>query len=490
MRVKKLAFLDLHYKLILVVLFLLLSARSVATTSDEFPRKPIKIIVPFDAGGGSDTFTRILQQAIQENSLISQPLVVINVPGAGGTIGSRRVKHARPDGYTLLQLHEGMLTSKYSGNAEYGPEAFECIAGTGSTAHVIAVPQASPHANIHELLQAATEEPDSVLYAVGIGAPSHFAGLMLENAKRGAMFRFTQTGGGAKRFASLLGGHSDVTTFSIAEYVDFQSSGLRALAILTDTRHRQAPDVPTAKEQGLDVVSTNMYFWWAPKGTSSERLGIVAEMLRRAMATDQVKRKLGEMLTDPVVLTGERLRDDLKRRETLIAAVSQRPTAKLPNFPLFVLGACVLFGVASCWNTGIRNSLPHTRTCPTRKHATQWISPLVRRASMRSPMPYRCRSVREGGEASAANAGKPELRTRADYLALSVTIAATLSYVASMQLGWLSFRVSTMLFVLAVGCTLSRKQPRMMLVVALAAVLLGFGLHAIFTRVFVIDLPS
>ena len=79
------------------------------TAGDPFPRKPIKIVVPFGVGGGSDTFVRVLIQAIRDADLSEQPLTVMNVPGAGGTIGSRRVRNARADGYTLLNLHEGCL---------------------------------------------------------------------------------------------------------------------------------------------------------------------------------------------------------------------------------------------------------------------------------------------------------------------------------------------------------------------------------------------
>ena len=136
----------------------------------SYPRKPVKVVVPFGAGGGSDTFTRIIQKAVAGTDLISEPLVVINVPGAGGSIGSRKVKNARPDGYTILQIHEGMLTNKYSGNSNFGPEAFSPIIGTGQMSHVIAVSKDSPFQTLTDLLQAASDEPDTHTFAVGIGA--------------------------------------------------------------------------------------------------------------------------------------------------------------------------------------------------------------------------------------------------------------------------------------------------------------------------------
>ena len=167
--------------------------------SARFPAKPIKVIVPFAAGGGSDQFARLITTAIDEQGSLPEKMVVINVPGAGGTIGSRRVKQARPDGYTVLLLHEAIMTAKYSGRAAYGPEAFEAIAGSGDATQVIAVAAESPYADLDALMASAADTPDEIVFAANIGAPSHFAGLMLEQQRPGASFRYTQTGGGAKR---------------------------------------------------------------------------------------------------------------------------------------------------------------------------------------------------------------------------------------------------------------------------------------------------
>ena len=93
--------------------------------------QPVKLIVPFGPGGESDTFTRIMQGVIRDEGLMEQPLVIINRGGAGGTIGSRQLKDAKPDGTQLLVLHDGILSAKITGQVEYGPEAFEPIAATG-----------------------------------------------------------------------------------------------------------------------------------------------------------------------------------------------------------------------------------------------------------------------------------------------------------------------------------------------------------------------
>ena len=434
----------------LFVIFLLtaVGCANPESKTGTYPRKPVKIIVPFDAGGGSDTFTRIIQQAVQQEQLLSQPLVVINVPGAGGSIGARRVKNSRPDGYTILQLHEGMLTNRYSGNSNFGPEAFTPIAGTGQMAHVIAVRDDSPFGNLSHLLKEAADKPDSVIFGVGIGAPSHFAGMMLENAytqrDHGAKFRFTQAGGGAKRFASLLGGHSDVTTFSVAEFLEFRASGIRALAILTKERNSQLPDVATAGEQGIEVASANMHFWWAPKGTSTDRVSAVSEALRKALELEQVQSKLAKMATDPVFISRTQLKSELEEREERIRAVSQREVQAMPNFGAYILISTLLLSGIVLYRSRAQN------------------------AELSS------------NDEAAAEYSRP--------LQFSVALMIFI-YVTVLQLGVIDYRSATFIFILAVGGVLRHQRQTSWIPIIATALLLSVGLHVIFTQIFVIDLP-
>lgn len=412
---------------------------------DIFPRKPIKVIVPFGAGGGTDTFTRIIQKAIEEHSLLPQPLVIINVPGAAGSIGSRRVKNARPDGYTILQIHEGMLTNKHSGNSNFGPESYQSIAGTGEMAHLIAVPDDSPYQDLASLLQAAEEKPDHIVYAVGIGAPSHFSGLMLEAAKSPmCKFRFVQSGGGADRFTSLLGGHSDVSTFSVGEFIEFQKSGLRGLGILTRERNIQLPDIPTATEQGFDVISSNMHFWWAPKGTDPRRTERIADALREAMKLDEVREQLASIATSDQFITGDVLEKNLQEREQRIASVSERESPVTPSFGLAILAFTAVAGAVAFF--------------PSRS------------AEVSRPM--------NGEEASEVVSNTTSW----------ILLAATLTYVASLQLSMLDYRLATAGFILVAGIACSPTRRHWVPVTALAFVL-GLGLHYLFTQILIIDLP-
>ncbi|MBT5706924.1 tripartite tricarboxylate transporter substrate binding protein [bacterium] len=314
------------------------------TAGDPFPRKPIKIVVPFGVGGGSDTFVRVLIQAIRDADLSEQPLTVMNVPGAGGTIGSRRVRNARADGYTLLNLHEGMLTAKYSGAASYGPEAFEVVIGTGRVGMVMTVKEDSSILDLDDLLLAIESTPETLRFAANLGAPSHFSGLLLEEKSKGGRFRFVQVGGGAKRFSALVGGHADLSVFSVSEFMQFKDSGLRGLALLSSVRSDAIPEVPTASEQGVDLLFDNTQFWWLPKGTDPARKDWISALLGKAMDLPKVREKLKSMYVEPIVLRNSELATVLAAKEEAMASLPMRRPVNVPAFAPGLLGLfAVLF---------------------------------------------------------------------------------------------------------------------------------------------------
>lgn len=424
-----------------------------ASRTASYPAKAIKVIVPFAAGGGSDSFARIIQSAVEDERLLAERLVIVNVPGAGGTIGSRRVKHARPDGYTVLLLHEAMMTAKYSGTASYGPEAFEPIAGSGDATQVIAVRAASSYQDLQDLMTVAVDRPDEIIFAANIGAPSHFAGLMLEQAASGAKFRYTQTGGGAKRFAALQGGHVNVSAFSIAEYIQFRPAGIRALALLGENRNEEIPGLATAIEQNYDVISQNMQFWWAPRGTDSDRIRIIADAIEEAMQTPAVRETLAQMRIEPRFVRGAPLEREIQTRSRRLAAVSPTPTQSLPDFAMITLLIVTSLAVI-CW------------------------------AEQRN----------RGTVAS----GLPRVSKSLAATALSV-ILLTIGYALLLQTTSIGFRLATFAFVVVAGITVywggdpQQRTKRSILAAAstlcLLAVCLSLGIHYLFTQVLVVDLP-
>ena len=312
----------------------------------KFPERPLTVIVPFAAGGGSDVFVRIFQEAIRKNQLCPFPIVVKNLSGAGGTIGSRAAKEAEPDGHTLLCLHDGIYTAQHYGNADWGPLDFEPLAATGRSGVVVAVRENSPFESLDALMDEAVQRPYQLVFGTNLGAPNHYAALFLQKGRPGAKFRFTQTGGGAKRLAQLKGGHVDLTGFSVAEYEQFKAAGIRALATMSEEREPFFPMVPTAKEQGVDAVHGLMQFWWAPKGTPEERLSYLRNLLQRAMETDFLRTRLKNLHMEPFFQAGEPLLETVRIRSANLKGITLEKPTPLPPLPWLVLG---VVGLCSFW---------------------------------------------------------------------------------------------------------------------------------------------
>ena len=196
---------------------------------DIYPAKPIQVVVPFGAGGGSDSLARGFQQLFDSQDLLEQPLIIVNVPGAGGSVGSRRVKDASADGYEILFNHIALLAGQAGNRVDFGYGDFEPVAATGLQAQVIFVAEDAPWNTLGEFLAYAKDNPEGINFGVNMGGINHVAGLMLADAAD-VNFNFVQIGGGADNFAAIKGGHVHCSVFSGAEIVNNKQQGLKPLA--------------------------------------------------------------------------------------------------------------------------------------------------------------------------------------------------------------------------------------------------------------------
>lgn len=442
-RMKRATIHILLFAVIGVLLYERFAPESVSS-GEEYPAKPIKLVVPFGPGGGSDTFGRIIKRGIDDAGLLPQPIVVINRPGGSATIGSRYVRDAKPDGYTLLLLHDAIITAKYSGKVSYGPEVFEPIAATAEIGMVFVVKETSRFETLTQLLKECRDKPDTVTNGVNLGAPTHFAALQLEQAFPGAKFRFTQSGDGSDRVQKLIGDHIEVSSFSVAEYVGFQSQGIRALAYLGNERHPALPDVPTASEEGIDVVDSNMHYWWFPKGTPQECSDYIADVLRKAMETEHVRERLAELHMEPVYFRGKEFQDYLDAQVEAAQKVGKQQAPHVPDMPLFIG-----IGLAVC--------------------AGQMV--LERR-----------RETSPSSVDSDADAVSPASKRAIGLL------VATAVYVSSMQYG-VTFALASTAFILIGGLLLCRDWKRFALPLWETSLIVAFGVQFLLTKVVVTDLP-
>ena len=420
-----------------------------------YPNRPVQIVVPYDAGGGSDTFVRILQKGIEQDQLFDESLVIINQSGGAGTIGSREVKNANADGYKILCHHNAIITAKLAGTVDYGPEAFEPIALTGEMSMVILVRDDAPYRNIADLLQAAKQNPKSVGFGANKGAPAYFTTLQLERAVPGAEFNIVSAGGGADRYSKLLGGHLDAGIFSLSEYLDFRGvegtprdQNIRAIALLSSERHESIPDVPTAKEMGVPVVLKNANYWWAPKGTPHEVLEQWVKLLEKVMQNDRVLRELARLRMDPSFDHGETLEQRLAETVDQFTTVAEQKQASLPNFTLYV---GVLVGLLLVWTMleSYRGSQDDEETDSV---------PFLNDFEKRPRIAAACFAVLCG-------------------------------YVALLGWGWLPFPIASAAMVLGIGGLMMRAAPARWLVLFELALLTGMGAQFVFSEVFVTPLP-
>lgn len=294
--------------------FLLLAA---APLANAFPDKPIRIIVPTAAGGGHDTVARVFQHVIQEKALLPEKMVVVNIPGAGGAVGTRKIKDAPNDGYTIgIWNPNALISAKLMGITRYDHNDYEIIGMTGYTDLGMGVKSDSSITSVSSLIESGKADPGSMKLATEIGTAAHIIPAILAD-KAGFEFRIVQSGGGTKRLASILGGHTNISLFSTIALINFKESGLRPLLLYSDQRNPLLPDTPTAKESGIDISITESRIWLAPKGTPAERIAVIREALQTAIADEDTQTRLKSLGITPVFGDTETVIADIENMRVL-----------------------------------------------------------------------------------------------------------------------------------------------------------------------------
>jgi tripartite-type tricarboxylate transporter receptor subunit TctC len=261
------------------------SKKEEANKGLDWPKKTIQIIVPFNPGGDTDFNARTYAKYLEKE--LGQSLVVVNVSGNGGTVGSRKVKDAKPDGYTVLFYHTAMQVNEASGMVDYGFKDFE-IAGIAAKnpGDIITVSKDSPYKTLKDLVEASKKNPGQIKIAGNTGATTYLTGTML-NAS-GAQLNIVDSGGATDRIAALKGGHIDAIPNPYGTVKPYLESGdFRALAVITEERNPKFPDIPTAKEQGYDVVLPIAYFFAFPKGTPEEIVDKFSKAVEKIATTNK-----------------------------------------------------------------------------------------------------------------------------------------------------------------------------------------------------------
>ncbi len=276
--------------------------------AESYPEKPIKVIVPFAAGGQGDVLARLIIQRIEEMDLLEQPMVVVNVPGGAATIGMRQVRDADPDGYTLLYIHQTMMTAELTGTLDFKYDTLVPVAETNFSCLLTATAEGSGIADAQDWIDQAKAAPGGMKEATLVGSSAHFTTAMFAKAAD-MKVGYVNAGGGADRIASILGNHTKTAVLVATPVV--RNPKLSALVYYGDERHPELPDTPTAKELGYDVVSCLDNVWYAPSGTPDEAVAKLASVFQAVTNDPQLIDTIEAKGDEVVFSTGDALSERL-----------------------------------------------------------------------------------------------------------------------------------------------------------------------------------
>ncbi|HYC06132.1 MAG TPA: tripartite tricarboxylate transporter substrate binding protein BugD [Azospirillaceae bacterium] len=271
-------------------------------SAQNFPTKPITMVVPFAAGGPTDTVARLIAQNMSQT--LGQQVIVENVGGAGGTIGAARVAGAEADGHTVLLHHIGQATSAtLYRNLKYKPaEDFAPVGLITDVPMTIVAKKDFPAKDLKELVAYVKKNPDKVTLAnAGVGAASHLCGMLMMQAL-GVQLTTVPYKGTGPAMNDLVGGQVDLmcdqTTNTTSQ---IKGGAIKAYAVTTPTRVKSLPDLPTTKEAGLTGVEVAVWHGlYAPKGTPQPVVDKLSKALQTALKDQTVITRFAELGTEPV----------------------------------------------------------------------------------------------------------------------------------------------------------------------------------------------
>jgi tripartite-type tricarboxylate transporter receptor subunit TctC len=268
-----------------------------SAAAQDYPSRPITMIVPFAAGGPTDALARVLGDGIRQ--ALGQPVVIEDVTGAGGTIGVARAVHAAPDGYTLSIGHLGTHVI----NGAIYPltfdlvKDFEPVALIASNPMMIVSKNDVPAKNLKELIAwIKANEGKVTAGTAGVGSGAHFSGVYFEQ-RIGAKLQFVPYRGTGPALLDLISGHIDLIVDQASNSLAQVKAGkIRAYAITADKRLAAAPDVPTVDEAGLPGFHIELWSAiWVPKGTPKDVVAKLNAAVVKTLANPAVQKRLAEM---------------------------------------------------------------------------------------------------------------------------------------------------------------------------------------------------
>lgn len=250
----------------------------------DYPERPVEFIVPWAPGGGSDTLMRLIANDIKPYLGVDMP--IINMPGVGGTVGLREASRRAADGYTISQVHEGLLVASQIGLTELKWTDFEPIALMTSSPQYLVINGKAPYKTFEEFVTYAKAHPGEITMGVTLGGVPHLHAAMIEQAF-GLKFSYVGYEGTGQRIRALVGANLDAAIGDISSSKQFVDNGdLIFLGVGSTKRVKEAPDVPTFAELGADIELSVTRGIVMPKGSPQEARDKMEAALK-ALAADE-----------------------------------------------------------------------------------------------------------------------------------------------------------------------------------------------------------
>jgi len=266
--------------------------------ADQYPERPIRILLPFAAGGSTDGPMRVLAKQVSES--LKQPVVIDYRPGAGGTLAVQTVHSAKPDGYTLAVAVASIYRMPYTMKVNWNPASdLTYVIGLTGYAFGIVVPASSPFTSLDDLIAGAKAHPGKLTYSTpGVATTNH---LTMEKVARqvGIKLNHIPYKGSGESLQALLAGQVDAAAETSAFVPLVQAGRVRLLAVWGEKRMARFPEVPTLKEKGIDMVQNSPWGLVAPKGTDPAIVRKLHDAFKQAMETDEFKTILAQFDMTP-----------------------------------------------------------------------------------------------------------------------------------------------------------------------------------------------
>ena len=269
--------------------------------AQSYPNRPIKLIVPWPAGGGVDTSARLIAEPLSQR--LGQPIVIENKPGAAGNIGTALAAHEKPDGYTLLQasLSPNAVNPHLYKNLGFDPvKDFEFVARVYTVPSFLVVPASSTAKTAQDLVALAKKEPGKLNFGSGgVGSSQHLFGVMFNKAANLDVVHVPYKGTSPAE-AALVAGQVDFMLNPPTALAFVSAGKLKALGVASPTRSAAMPDLPTLDEQGIKGVYTSTFYGiMAPANTPKEIVDRLNKEIVAILATDEMKARLAKLAADP-----------------------------------------------------------------------------------------------------------------------------------------------------------------------------------------------